>query len=60
MLGSVFFYSIIIKDEVKKMNAQEKMLKLIEKKKGGGKSNQTDTPKNDLKNMRKGPKIFNK
>ena len=60
MLGSVFFYSIIIKDEVKKMNAKEKMLMLIEKKKSGGKSNQTDTPKNDLKNMRKGPKIFNK
>ena len=60
MLGSVFFYSIIIKNEVKKMNAKEKMLMLIEKKKSGGKSNQTDTPKNDLKNMRKGPKIFNK
>lgn len=42
------------------MNAKEKMLKLIEKKQSGGKSKQVDTPKNDIKNMRKGPKIYNK
>jgi len=38
------------------MNEKEKMLELIKKKQGGGRS----TPKNDRKNMRKGPKIFNK
>ncbi|MGX7060025.1 hypothetical protein [Vagococcus humatus] len=43
------------------MDAKEKMLELIKNKQtGGGKSNQKDTPKNDRKNMRKGPKIFNK
>lgn len=43
------------------MNSKEKMLELIKKKQaGGGKSKQTSTPKNDFKNMRKGPKIFNK
>ncbi|WP_256212139.1 hypothetical protein [Trichococcus palustris] len=43
------------------MNSKEKMLELIKKKQvGGGKSKQTDSPKNDLKNMRKGPKIYNK
>lgn len=43
------------------MNSKEKMLELIKKKQsGGGKSKQTTDPKNDMKNMRKGPKIFNK
>ncbi|WP_265415841.1 hypothetical protein [Jeotgalibaca ciconiae] len=42
------------------MNSKEKMLELIKKKQGGGKSKQTDDPKNDIKNMRKGPKIYNK
>lgn len=43
------------------MNSKEKMLELIKKKqKGGGKSKQTTDAKNDMKNMRKGPKIFNK
>ena len=42
------------------MSAKEKMLQLIEKKQGGGKSKQVDTPKNDIKNMRRGPKIYNK
>lgn len=37
------------------------MLELIKKKQeGGGKSKQANAPKNDFKNMRKGPKIFNK
>lgn len=42
------------------MNSKEKMLELIKKKQGGGKAKQLETPKNDRKNMRKGPKIFNK
>jgi len=43
------------------VNSKEKMLELIKKKQaGGGRSNQTSAPKNDFKNMRKGPKIFNK
>lgn len=42
------------------MNSKEKMLELIKKKQGGGKSAQVDTPKNDRRNMRKGPKIYNK
>ena len=42
------------------MNAQEKMLEIIKKKQSGGKAKQMDTPKNDRKNMRKGPKIYNK
>jgi len=43
------------------VNSKEKMLEIIKKKQaGGGKSKQINTPKNDLKNMRKGPKIFNK
>lgn len=42
------------------MNSKEKMMELIKKKQGGGRSKQTDTPKNDRKNMRKGPKIYNK
>lgn len=42
------------------MDTKKKMLELIKKKQGGGRSNQMDTPKNDRKNMRKGPKIYNK
>ena len=42
------------------MNQKEKMLELIEQKQGGGRSKKMATPKNDRKNMRKGPKIFNK
>ena len=42
------------------MNQKEKMLELIKKKQGGCRSKQMDTPKNDRKNMRKGPKIYNK
>lgn len=44
----------------KELNSKEKMLNLIKSKKSGGKSKQVDTPKNDIKNMRKGPKIYNK
>ncbi|GEK28251.1 hypothetical protein [Furfurilactobacillus siliginis] len=40
---------------------KEKMRALIEKKKQGGQRNERYAdPKNDRKNMRKGPKIFNK
>ena len=42
------------------MNEKEKMLELIKKKQGGGRSKKMETPKNDRKNMRKAPKIFNK
>ena len=43
------------------MDKKEKMLEIIKKKQaGGGKSAQKTAPKNDHKNMRKGPKIFNK
>ncbi|MHC5228055.1 hypothetical protein ACYSNW_07245 [Enterococcus sp. LJL99] len=42
------------------MNSKEKMLEIIKKKQGGGRSKKMETPKNDRKNMRKGPKIFNK
>lgn len=42
------------------MNQKEKMLELIKKKQGGGRSKQMAEPKNDRKNMRKGPKIYNK
>ncbi|CZR08020.1 MULTISPECIES: hypothetical protein [Trichococcus] len=42
------------------MNPKEKMLEIIKNKQGGGRSKQIDTPKNDIKNMRKGPKIYNK
>ncbi len=42
------------------MNSKEKMLNLIKSKQSGGRSKQIDTPKNDRKNMRKGPKIYNK
>ncbi|MFS1240917.1 hypothetical protein [Enterococcus lactis] len=42
------------------MDQKEKMKELIKKKQGGGgRSKQMETPKNDRKNMRKGPKIFN-
>lgn len=42
------------------MTDKEKMLEIIKNKQGGGRSNQQTAPKNDRKNMRKGPKIFNK
>ncbi|EOH90057.1 hypothetical protein [Enterococcus pallens] len=43
------------------MNTKEKMMELIKKKQaGGGRSKQMGAPKNDRKNMRKGPKIYNK
>ena len=42
------------------MNQKEKMLELIKQKQGGSRSKKMATPKNDRKNMRKGPKIFNK
>ncbi|PRY78679.1 hypothetical protein [Alkalibacterium olivapovliticus] len=42
------------------MTPKEKMLELIKNKQGGGKSTETNTPKNDLRNMRRGPKIYNK
>ncbi len=43
------------------MNSKEKMLDLIKKKQqGGGRSKTMSAPKNDRKNMRKGPKIYNK
>lgn len=40
------------------MNAKEKMQALIKKKQGGGKAKEVDTPKNDRKNMRRGPHIY--
>ncbi|MGX7418584.1 hypothetical protein ACWOFR_07235 [Carnobacterium gallinarum] len=42
--------------------AKEKMLEIIKNKKsiGGGRPKGMPTPKNDQKNMRKGPKIYNK
>ncbi|MGY3778374.1 hypothetical protein [Isobaculum melis] len=41
--------------------AKEKMLELIKKKQtGGGRSKKMAAPKNDMKNMRKGPHIYNK
>lgn len=44
------------------MDAKAKMKELISKKKQSGNrpANQVSTAKNDRKNMRKGPKIFNK
>ena len=39
---------------------KEKMLELIKKKQSGGRSKDMEAPKNDRKNMRKGPKIYNK
>lgn len=44
----------------RKMDQKTKMLELIKKKQGGGRSKQMAEPKNDRKNMRKGPKIYNK
>ena len=42
------------------MNSKEKMQELIKQKQnGGGKAKKMAEPKNDRKNMRKGPKIFN-
>ncbi|XCQ52851.1 hypothetical protein ABLU38_06175 [Enterococcus faecalis ATCC 29212] len=40
------------------MNEKEKMLELIKKKQGGGRSKKMETPKNDRKNMRKGVKFL--
>lgn len=59
---SDLFYQIreVWENEVEIVNQKEKMLELIKKKQGGGRSKQMDTPKNDRKNMRKGPKIYNK
>ncbi|GEO73580.1 30S ribosomal protein S9 [Levilactobacillus namurensis] len=42
------------------MTQKEKMMALIEKKKQNGHNQQKTVAKNDRKNMRKGPKIFNK
>ncbi|WP_263853685.1 hypothetical protein [Lactiplantibacillus garii] len=42
------------------MNQKEKMMALIQKKKQSGHNKQKTVAKNDRKNMRKGPKIFNK
>ncbi|MGM0219913.1 hypothetical protein [Enterococcus sp. AZ126] len=42
------------------MDTKKKMLELIKKKQGGGRSEKMEKPKNDRKNMRKGPKIYNK
>lgn len=42
------------------MTDKEKMMALIEKKKQNGHNKQRTVAKNDRKNMRKGPKIFNK
>ncbi|MHC5269807.1 hypothetical protein ACYSNO_11635 [Enterococcus sp. LJL98] len=39
---------------------KEKMLEIIQKRQGGGRSKEMAAPKNDRRNMRKGPKIFNK
>lgn len=50
----------IIKRGVKPVDTKEKMLELIKKKQGGGRSKKMQEPKNDRSNMRKGPKIYNK
>ncbi|MDF0479764.1 hypothetical protein OL233_05620 [Vagococcus sp. PNs007] len=42
------------------MSSKEKMLEIIKNKQSGGRSEKMETPKNDRKNMRKGPKIYNK
>lgn len=42
------------------MDTKKKMLELIKKKQGGGRSEKMEKPKNDRGNMRKGPKIYNK
>ncbi len=39
---------------------KEKMRECIKKKQSSGRSNDMEAPKNDRKNMRKGPKIYNK
>lgn len=41
------------------MSSKDKMLELIKNKQSGGRSKKMSAPKNDRKNMRKGPKIFN-
>ncbi|MGX6962685.1 hypothetical protein [Vagococcus xieshaowenii] len=41
------------------MSSKDKMLELIKKKQnGGGKTKDMQEPKNDRKNMRRGPKIY--
>lgn len=40
------------------MDAKAKMLEVIKNKQSGGRSKKMETPKNDRRNMRKGPKIF--
>lgn len=40
------------------MDAKTKMLEVIKSKQSGGRAKKMETPKNDRKNMRKGPKIF--
>ena len=42
------------------MSSKDKMLELIKKKQlsGGGKSKEMKEPKNNRRNMRKGPKIY--
>lgn len=42
------------------MDQKEKMMEIIKKKQGGGRVKEMAAPKNDRKNMRKGPKIYNK
>lgn len=41
------------------MKDKAKMLELIKSKQSGGRSKKMSEPKNSIKNMRKGPKIFN-
>lgn len=42
------------------MDNKAKMMEIIKKKQSGGKAiKKMAAPKNDRKNMRKGPKIFN-
>ena len=41
------------------MKNKEKMLEIIKNKQSGGRVKKMAEPKNDRKNMRKGPKIFN-
>ncbi|MGX7031471.1 hypothetical protein [Vagococcus zengguangii] len=40
------------------MSSKDKMLELIKKKQGGGRSKEMQEPKNTRKNMRRGPKIY--
>ncbi|MFL2121095.1 hypothetical protein ACEN4M_01110 [Marinilactibacillus psychrotolerans] len=42
---------------MEKVSPKEKMLEIIKKKQGGGKSEYNNTPKNDQKYMRKAPVI---